>query len=61
MSLGRVAGNALQAANVNVPIHDEFITEMVEHRKDQERDYVIELDFASRKRMSSDEGRETKP
>ena len=61
MSLGRVAGNALQAANVNFPIRDESITEMVEHRKDQERDYVIEQDFESKKRMSSGEGRESKP
>lgn len=61
MSLGRVAGNALQVANVNFPIHDESISEMVEHRKDQERAYVIEQEFEAKKRMSSDEGRESTP
>ncbi|MDZ5446899.1 hypothetical protein U2F26_29930 [Micromonospora sp. 4G57] len=61
MSLGRVAGDALQAASVDFPIRDQSITEMVEHRKDQERDYVIEQDFESKKRMNSGEGLETKP
>ena len=59
ISVGRVAGNALHAANVNFPLHDESITEMVEHRNDQERNYVIEQDFESKKRMSSGEGRES--
>lgn len=59
MNLGRVAGNALQAANVNIPLRDHSITEMVEHRQDQERDFVINQDFESKKRMNSGEGRET--
>ncbi len=59
ISVGRVVGNALHTANVNLPLQDESITEMVEHRDDQERSYVIEQDFESRKRTSSGEGRES--
>lgn len=60
INLGRTAGNALQAANLNIPLRDHSVTEMVEHRQEQERDYVIEQDFESKKRMSSGEGQETK-
>ena len=59
MDLGRVAGNALQAVNVSTPLRDHTVTEMVEHRQEQERQHVIERDFESRKRTSSGEGKET--
>jgi hypothetical protein len=60
MNLGRMTGDALHAANVNMPLRDNSITDMVEHRQDQERDYVAQ-DFESKKRMSSGEGQEKKP
>lgn len=60
VNLGRMTGDALQAANVNVPLRDHSITEMVEHRREQERDYVNEQDFESKKRMSSGEEWEKK-
>jgi len=61
MNLGRITGDTLQAANLNTPLRDHSITEMVEHREEQERDYVVEQDFESKRRMSSEEGRETQP
>lgn len=58
MDLGRLAGNALQAANITIPLRDVTITEMVGHREDQERDHVIKQDFESTKRLSLDNGTE---
>lgn len=57
MNLGRVAGNALQAVNVDIPLRDHSIAEMVEHRKEQERDYVIGQGIEAR-RFNSREGQE---
>lgn len=61
MNLGRVAGDALQAANVNFPIRDKTISEAVEHQREQEVDYVIKNDPDAEKRMNSGDGRESTP
>ena len=59
MNVGRVAGNALQAANVNFPIRDTTISEAVEHQREQEVDYVIKKDLEAKKRMNSGDGPES--
>ncbi len=59
MDLSPTVGNALQAVGVSNPLADPSITEMVERQKDQERAYVIERDYAAKKRMTSGEGRAT--
>jgi hypothetical protein len=59
MDLGRVAGDALQTVNVEIPIRDNSIAQLVGHRKEQEVNYVIDKESEDRKRMNSGEGRET--
>jgi hypothetical protein len=59
IDLGRVGGNALAAANIITPVRDHSISEMVEHRDEAAQHYVIHQDFETRKRMNSDEGRES--
>lgn len=58
-SFGRLAGDAAHAVNVNFPIRDHSVAEMVEHRKDQEADYVIKKDTEDQDRMNSGEGETT--
>lgn len=55
VGFGRIAGNALQAANINNSFKEDSITEMVEHRQDQERDYKVQKDFEHLKHLNSGE------
>jgi hypothetical protein len=60
MNLGRMTGDTLQAAGVEVPLRDQSIAEMVEHRQEQDQGYVVEQAAGLRKKMSSGEGQEAK-
>lgn len=57
-NFGRVTGNALRAIDIASPVGDDSLVEMVQNDQEQERNYVIEQDFAARKRGSAKGERE---
>lgn len=59
MNLGRVTGNALAAFDVNTPVRDHSISEMVEHQDESAAQYVVNLQHEAEKRSNSGEGKET--
>lgn len=59
MNLGRVTGNALAAFDVNTPVRDKSISEMVEHQDESAAHYVVNLQHEAEKRSNSGDGKET--